>query len=153
MAGLIWLGLMVILIIIEAITLGLTTIWFAGGALTAFLVSLMGAGEPVQIAVFFVVSFLLLILTRPLAARFMERGREKTNVDSLIGDVGVVMEDIDNLLETGLIKIRGQEWMARSSDEKKISKDKYVIIERISGVKLIVKEKTTEVKLNKSKST
>ena len=80
-----WLGLLIVLLAIEAATLGLTTIWFAGGALVAFLAALVHAPLPAQIVLFFVVSLALLIFTRPVAVRFMNQKTEKTNVDSLLG--------------------------------------------------------------------
>ena len=92
-----WLGLLIILLVIEALTLGLTTIWFAGGALAAFLAALIQIPLPVQIGLFFVVSLALLIFTRPMAIRFMDQKTERTNVDSLLGQKALVTEKIENL--------------------------------------------------------
>ncbi|MFP3155795.1 NfeD family protein [Lachnospiraceae bacterium ZAX-1] len=128
------------MIAIEFITLGLVTIWFAGGALVAFLASVLGVALPLQILLFCVVSVLLLAVTRPLAVRFMNAGRAKTNVDRLIGEQGVVSEGINNLLAVGTVIVQGQEWTARSFNDAEIAKDKVVEITQISGVKLIVKE-------------
>lgn len=139
--GMVWLALLVVLVIIEIITLGLTTIWFAGGALAAFIACLLGAGIPVQIVLFFVVSVLLLAGTRPFAVKFFNRDRIKTNAESLVGDTGIVTEDIDNLNAAGTVKLHGQEWTARSVDNARIFKDKIVVVQEIQGVKLIVKEK------------
>lgn len=146
MEGIIWLGILVVMAVIEIITLGLTTIWFAGGALVAFIASLLGANLPVQIVLFLVVSVVLLICTRPIAIKYFNRDRVKTNVDSLIGVSGIVLEDINNLHATGLVQVRGQEWTARATDEGTITKGTEVVVTEISGVKLIVSEKTkTEV--------
>lgn len=140
--GMGWIILIVVLILIEIATLGLTTIWFAGGALVALIAELCGANLGIQLALFIIVSIILLCATRPVAIRYINKDRIKTNVDSLIGQSGVVKEEIDNLRATGCVLINGQEWTARSaSDDKVITDGKAVIIDAIQGVKLIVKEK------------
>lgn len=141
MEGIFWLAIIIVMAIIEIATLGLTTIWFAGGALAAFISELLGAGLPIQIAVFIVVSFVLLVFTRPLAVKFMNKGKIRTNAESLIGKSAIVSEDIDNLKAEGAVKVNGQEWSARSSDDTAITKDTVVEIIEIKGVKLIVKAK------------
>ncbi len=141
-----WLILFVILIVIEAITLGLTTIWFAGGALIAFAAGVIGFGLPVQIGTFLVVSILLFVLTRPLAVKFFNQERAKTNAESLIGEYALVLEDIDTIHATGLVEVRGQEWSAKTDEpDGRISKGKMVVIDGIQGVKLIVREKEERV--------
>ena len=80
-----WLIIFIVLIVIELLTMGLTTIWFAGGALAALLMSVLGLGMPVQVVVFIIVSVLLLVLTRPIAVKYFNQNRQKTNVESLIG--------------------------------------------------------------------
>ena len=99
----IWLIITVILIVVEIITLGLTSIWFAGGAFVAGLISLTGAHWLVQLLVFAVVSTLLFVFTRPFAAKHLMKNVEKTNVDSLIGKEGIVMQEINNLGTTMLV--------------------------------------------------
>lgn len=141
MAGIVWLAILVIMVVVEIITLGLTTIWFAGGALVAFIVSLLGVGIPLQITLFVVVSLALLIGTRPFAAKYFNRDRFRTNAESLLGKVAIVLEDIDNLHAAGLVQVQGQEWSARSVEDVLIAKGTEVTVEEISGVKLIVKEK------------
>lgn len=142
--GMIWLILFVILLIIEIITLGLTTIWFAGGSLIAFVSSVIGAPISIQIILFFFVSFLLLFVTRPIAMKYLNQNRTKTNAESLIGKTAIVTADINNIKGQGSAIINGQEWSARALDDTKvIAKDEVVIIKKISGVKLIV-EKTRE---------
>ena len=94
-----WLGILIVLVIIELATLGLTTIWFAGGALIAFIASLLGASIAVQVVLFLAVSVVLLFFTRPLAMKYVNKNRIKTNVDSLIGQKAIVLTDIDNLRE------------------------------------------------------
>jgi membrane protein implicated in regulation of membrane protease activity len=140
-----WLILFVVLLLIEAVTLNLTTIWFAGGALIAFMSALLNADVMWQIVLFLVVSLALLIFTRPLAVKFINKGRTKTNVDSLIGVDGIVQEKIDNLQATGKIMLRGVEWTARASEENTIiDVNRVVTVLGISGVKVIVKEKEEE---------
>ena len=137
-----WLVLLAVLLGIEIATMGLTTIWFAGGALIAFLLSLFQAPLWSQIAVFIVASIVLLIFTRPIALKYMNKGVEKTNVDSLIGETAVVTADIHNLEGRGQVFVNGLTWTARAErEEETIPKDTQVEIVRVEGVKLIVKKK------------
>ena len=136
-----WLILFVILLVIEILTMGLTTVWFAGGALVAFLLAFVGFGLPVQIIVFFLVSIALLVLTRPIAMKFFNRERQKTNAESLIGQKAVVLEKIDTLHGTGRAEVNGMEWSAKTDDaEEIIEAGEVVVIEGIQGVKLVVKK-------------
>ena len=144
MYAIIWLAALVILLLAEALTLGLTTIWFAGGALIALIVALVGANVWVQLGIFLAVSLLLLIFTRPAALRYMNKSTLKTNVDSLTGEVGVVSERIDNLEATGKVKLNDVFWTARSEDGTVIEEGAVVEISRVEGVKLIVKMKEEE---------
>lgn len=114
---LMWLIAIAVFIVIEIVTLGLTTIWFAGGALVAFLAGLCGANEAIQIVLFFVVSFLMLLGVRPSACRKFNSKRIKTNVESLIGSECKVLEQIDNFNETGKVLLDGKEWTARSAED------------------------------------
>lgn len=134
-----WLVLLVILLAVELATMGLTTIWFAGGSLAAFFVSLAGGSTMIQILVFLAVAVILLIFTRPFAVKYINRDRVKTNADSLIGKTAVVTEAIDNLAGRGQVRVNGQMWTARTKNEnQKIPADTKVKILEISGVKLIV---------------
>lgn len=133
-----WLILMAILLIIEIITLGLTTIWFAFGSLAAYIAAVLGGGSAVQIVVFCIVSLVTLIFTRPFAVKFFNRDRIQTNADSLIGQNAKVIEVIDNINATGRVMINGQEWSARSHNDEVIGTDATVVVGQISGVKLIV---------------
>ncbi len=137
---LIWLGIFIVLIIIEICTLGLTTIWFAGGALLAFFAAMIGFSWPVQIVLFLVVSLVLLIFTRPVALKYFNAKRAKTNSDSFIGKTGVVKQTINNDLSEGQVMFNGIEWTARSFNDKQIAEGKTVVVTAIDGVKLIVKE-------------
>ena len=93
MDAILWLAAVVVLLVIEIATLGLTTIWFAGGALAALLMSVLGFGMPVQVVVFIIVSVLLLVLPRPIAVKYFNQNRQKTNVESLIGQQALVPEE------------------------------------------------------------
>ena len=136
-----WLAVFVLLIVIELATMGLTTIWFAGGAVAGFIASMLGANVVIQAVVFFVVSIVLLIFTRPFALRYINSNKTKTNIDGLIGQEALVLEEINNIRETGCARLEGKEWTARSVDDTVIPADTVVIVERIEGVKLIVKTK------------
>ena len=139
MAIICWLVALVLFLVIEIITLGLTTLWFAGGALVSFFAALMGMPVLGQIFLFFGVSFILLIFTRPLVQRRLNNSREKTNVNSVIGREGNVIEEGDNFNEKGRILVGGMEWMARSSEDKVvIPMNAGVIVKEIKGVKAIV---------------
>ncbi len=139
MEGYYWLIIMAILILFEIITLGLSTIWFAFGALAAFVASLFGANLVIQLIVFFAVSLITLFFTRPIALKYFNKDRIKTNAESLIGLKAVVTEQIDNLGASGYVSVGGQEWMARSVGDVLIDEGRTVIIDGISGAKLIVK--------------
>ena len=136
-----WLAVFVLLIVFELATMGLTTIWFAGGAVAGFIASMLGANVVIQAVVFFVVSIVLLIFTRPFAVRYINSNKTKTNIDGLIGQEALVLEEINNIRETGCARLEGKEWTARSVDDTVIPADTVVIVERIEGVKLIVKTK------------
>lgn len=137
-----WLILFIVLLVIEIFTMGLTTIWFAGGALIALLMAFIGFGLPVQIVVFVVVSMVLLVMTRPIAVKYFNTERQKTNAESLIGQQAVVLKDVDTLHAAGLVEVNGQEWSAKTDEPNGfIPKDSVVSIEGIQGVKLIVRTK------------
>lgn len=141
MDPLLWLGILAVLLIIEAATVGLVTVWFAGGALAAAIASGAGAGAVTQWLLFLAVSLVLLFFTRPLAVIYMKRGIPRTNVNSLIGKKAVVIQKIDNLSQTGQVRINDIEWMARTeSDGETIQEESVVEIEAVRGVKLIVKK-------------
>lgn len=139
--AILWLAALIFFVVIEIATVGLTTIWFAGGALIAEIAQLLNAPFWLQVVLFFVVSIVLLVVTRPLAIKYINRNRTKTNVDSLIGKQAVVIEDIDNIKGLGRVRIQGIEWMARTKnpDEKPHVND-VVHILAVEGVKLIVTE-------------
>ena len=133
----IWLAIMIVLIGIEIVTVGLTTIWFAIGALAAILAAFM----IVQIAVFLIVSLGMLIFTRPFAMKYINATHIKTNYEGIIGKIVRITQDVDNLNATGAAIVNGQEWTVRSNqDDMKIQAGNLAKVIRISGVKLIVEK-------------
>lgn len=138
-ASYLWLFLFIVFLIFEIATLGLTTIWFAGGAFIAFWMSVAEISFPAQLVVFFLVSLVLLWTTRPLAAKYVNKNVSKTNVDELIGKTVKVSETIDNINETGHVMINGVEWLARAKHESMvIPAGTHVCIMEIVGVTVIV---------------
>ena len=133
----IWLALAVIFLIIEAITVGLATIWFAAGAFAAFVLSLLNVLVLAQVVIFLAVSCCLLVFTRKIFVEKLRTGSESTNVDALIGETGIVTEEI-RPLTVGQVKINGQIWSALGKDDETIEKDRLVKVIAIEGVKLIV---------------
>jgi membrane protein implicated in regulation of membrane protease activity len=139
-----WLLLAAIFVVIEIISLGLTTIWFAGGAFIAALAALAGGNLVVQIILFAVVSIVLLVVTRPVAKKYLDSKTEKTNAEALIGQKAMVLDEVNNLMQTGRAKINGMEWTARSKeDDVIIPAGEQAEIVEIQGVKLILEKLST----------
>lgn len=138
----VWLILLIVLILVELFTMGLTTIWFAAGSLVAAISAALNAPVMVQVVLFFVVSILMLIFTRPVAVKYFNKDRIRTNVESMIGRQAIVVSEINNLEGTGQVTVGGQEWTARSKDENLcIPVGTVVLVCAINGVKLIVEPK------------
>lgn len=138
----VWLVLLVILVVVELITMGLTTIWFAGGALAAALISIPGTPLALQILVFLIVSALLLYFTRPVAVKYFNRDRIRTNVESMVGRQAIVISEINNLEGIGQVNTGGMEWSARSSYHNvALPVGTVVTVLGVDGVKLIVEER------------
>lgn len=138
MSWMVWLAAFVILTGIEAATMALTTIWFAGGALVAFVLALMGADLYIEVLAFFIVSCILLFFTRPLALKYVNKNTVKTNAEGIVGKKARVTTAVNNDLSTGAAVVAGQEWTARSEDGSLIEEGTMVKINAINGVKLIV---------------
>lgn len=137
-----WLVALVLFIVIEIATMGLTTIWFAGGAFLAVIAAALGLPLVVQIVLFFIVSFILIYFTRPMAVNYFNKDRVKTNAESLVGKQAIVISVIDNLQGIGQVTVGGMEWSARSAEDgTQFPVGSVVNIVAISGVKLIVEEK------------
>ncbi len=142
MEAIYWLVLMIIFIAVEIASMGLVSVWFAGGSLIAFIAAQLDAPIKLQIILFFVVSIVLLIATRPFTKKITNKEASRTNVDELIGKVLKVSEDIDNINGTGHVIVNGIEWMARAYEESVLIKqDTLVEVIEVKGTKLIVKEK------------
>lgn len=141
MNTMVWLVVMIILILIEIVTVGLATIWFAIGALAAVIVSTLGGGLLLQIAVFLVVSLGTLIFTRPFAVKYINNSHIKTNYEGIIGKVVRITKDVDNISETGSAVVNGQEWTVRAADTgRKIMAGSLAKVVDIKGVRLIVEQ-------------
>ena len=135
----IWLILLVILVAGEAITVGLTFIWFAAGALGGLLVAVLGGAVWLQVVVFLILSAVTLVLVRPAAAKLLTPGISPTNADRVLSQIALVTEEIDNIAETGQVKLFGQVWTARSDSGEIIPVQSRVRILRIEGVKVFVR--------------
>ena len=133
-----WLIFAVILALIEMMTMGLTTIWGAGGALAAALTALITDSLIWQGFVFAVVTLFFVLVTRPLAVRKLNNRTVKTNVDALAGKNAVAETDVDGL-EPGEVRIEGKVWTAVPADgSAEIKKGDVVKVKGVEGVKLIV---------------
>ena len=140
-----WLIAMIVFIVGEMITVGLTCIWFVAGALVALIIAAFGGGLLFQIVAFLLVSGILLWMTRSWAKQFINSRVQKTNVERVVGERACVTERVSNLEQTGRAVVLGQDWSIRAEDDKEIIEPGTLIeVVRVSGVKLIVKnvEKT-----------
>ncbi|WP_051197558.1 MULTISPECIES: NfeD family protein [unclassified Butyrivibrio] len=134
-----WLLATIVLAVIEIITLGLSTIWFAFGAFAAFLLAICGASVPLQIVVFILVSIVSLLLVRPLSMKYLNSKISKTNIDAIVGRKVKVTTAIDNTSEAGTVMMDGTTWNARSvNDDENIEVGETVVIQRVEGNKLFV---------------
>ena len=137
---LLWLVVLIVFTTVELATVTLISIWFALGALVALFVAMAGGEFVLQFIVFSVTAFAILIATRPWAKKFVNVKKQSTNADRAIGKEVRVLQRISNLDQTGMVMVHGQEWTARTEDDKTIiEQGELVRIIRISGVKLIVK--------------
>ncbi len=134
-----WIILFIVLIVIEAVTAQLVTIWFAAGAAAAIVAELLNAPPWLQWLLFIIVSVISLIATRPLVRKATKQKIQPTNADRCIGQTAVVTEKIDNIAGKGQVTVNGITWTARSSDNTVIEANEKVTVEKIEGVKLIVK--------------
>lgn len=135
-----WLVLVAALVVIEAVTVQLVTIWFAVGAIAGLIASAFELEIWLQVLIFVGVSAVALVATRPFVKRFTHSGKEPTNADRYIGKSAVVIETIDNIHGKGAVTIGGLQWTARTTDGSNIEKDEIVTVESIEGAKLIVKK-------------
>ena len=136
----VWLILVILFLVIELMTVGLSSIWFAVGALAALIAAIFGAPVAVQILLFMVLSVGLLIATKPWVSKHINSKVEKTNADRTVGKCVIIAEKVDNKAQTGMAVVDGQEWTVRTeSDDEILEVGQSAEVIRLSGVKLIVK--------------
>lgn len=141
-----WLVLLILSLVAEGATAAVTSIWFAAGALVAMIAAMLDAQLWLQILLFMVVSILLLLSLRPLLKKYITPKKIRTNIDSVIGSQGVVVETIDNIAATGRVKLGGMEWSARSVSGETIESGTVITVEKIEGVKVFVAPTCVPVK-------
>lgn len=140
-----WLVLMIVFVVVELVTVGLTSIWFAVGALCALIAGTVDASFGIQVVIFIAISLVLLFATRPFARKFINSRLTKTNSDSLIGEVIRITERVSNIDQTGTAVVKGQEWTVRTdNDNAVIEQGELAKVVRITGVKLIVERNKEE---------
>lgn len=137
-AAIIWLALTVVFLITEAVTVTVVSLWFAAGSLAAMVTALTGGGLAFQATVFLIISIVMLTALRPLVRKYVTPTLTPTNIDSVIGSVGIVTVQIDNISATGQVKLNGMEWTARSTSGEPIAAGTQVTVNRIEGVKVFV---------------
>ena len=137
-AAITWLVLTVLLLIAEAATVTVISLWFAAGSLAAMAMALVGGSIWLQVLTFLVVSAAALTALRPLVRKHLTPKLTATNIDSVIGSVGIVTSDIDNIAAAGKVKLNGMEWSARSSSGNSIETGTKVRVDKIEGVKVFV---------------
>ena len=136
----VWIAATIAFIIVEAATTQLVTIWFAAGSAAATIAALLKADTLVQLIVFVAFSLIALIVTRPLVKKLTKQKFSPTNAARFIGETAVVTQAIDNIAETGLVKLQGTVWTARTADGSAIAEGEKVTVKAIEGVKLIVEK-------------
>ena len=137
--GIFWVIVAAVALIVEIISLGLSSIWFTGGAIVAAIIAYSDGPLWLQIVAFIVVSTILLLVIRPFAKKHLAIGQEKTNTDSLIGRTEKVLTTIDNNAGTGMLKLGDVEWRAVSDDGSVIPEGTLVVIQRLEGTRLYVR--------------
>lgn len=135
----IWAFMIVFFGAFEAITLQLVSIWFVFGSIGALIASFCGLDFIWQVLIFIIISVLALIITRPLVKKYINTSKLPTNADRVIGQQALVIEEINNIEATGQVKVDGKTWTARAADDTVIPQGIMVNVEKIEGVKLIVK--------------
>ncbi|MGN1420268.1 MAG: NfeD family protein [Eubacterium sp.] len=137
----IWAVAIIVFGIAEAATAQLVSIWFVIGAVAGLISAFCDANLYIQLIVFIAVSVLALVITRPLVKKYIKPKKEHTNADRVLTQEGIVVEEINNTLGKGQVKVDGKLWTARSANGDVIPEGSIVETEKISGVKLIVKIK------------
>lgn len=138
LAPIFWLLIAIALTVVEALTVQLVAIWFALGSLAAIVPAMLRMPMWVQLLVFALIAGLSMACTRPFVKRFLNTRKERTNADRVVGETGIVLEEINNLASTGRATVMGLDWTARSADGSTIPAGAYVVAQAIDGVKLVV---------------
>ncbi len=138
---LIWLVGIIVFVILEAVTYQIVSIWFAVGAVGGLIAQALGAGFTTEMIVFFAVSIVCLLCLRPVSRKMLKSRGTKTNIDGMIGKEILITQEIDNLRGSGEGKVDGMTWTVRSSDNSQMPEGDIAVIEKVEGVKLIVKRK------------
>ena len=146
METIVWLVLLVLFVVTEAITVTMVSVWFAAGALVALIAAMLGGKLWLQIVLFILASGVTLAMLRPLAKKHFNAKVTRTNVDAMAGKKCLVVSAIDNVASCGQVKIGDVEWTARSTTGEPIPAGTQVKIERVEGVKVYVTPVTVEVK-------
>ena len=137
-AAIIWLVLLVMFVMTEASTVAVVSLWFAIGALAAMIANLLGAEVWLQAVVFLVVSCSLLCALRPLVRKYFTPKLTRTNVDSVVGSMGLVTSEINNITSQGQVKLGAMEWTARSTSGEPVKAGTRIRVDRVEGVKVFV---------------
>ena len=137
----IWLIGIIVFVVLEAVTYQIVSIWFALGAVGGLIASLTGASFTVQMIVFIAVSVIFLICLRPVSRKLLKSKQEKTNVDSMLGKEVLITKEVDNLSGSGQGKVNGAVWTVKCADDSLIPENDIAVVEKVEGVKLIVKRK------------
>ncbi len=133
-----WLIAMLVFLFAEGITVTLVSIWFAIGALTAIVTALLGGPLWLQVLLFLVVSILLLASLRGIVRKYINPRLIHTNVDSVVGSIGIVTVPVNNVAALGQVRISGMDWSARSTTGMPLPEGVQVRVDRIEGVKVFV---------------
>ena len=133
-----WLAVAVIAIIVEVIVPSLVSIWFVPAALIAMILEALSVPVIVQVVAFLILSIISIFLSKKFIGTSKKETR--TNIDSVIGERCIVTEKIDNIHGTGKVRLNGMDWSARSAHSDTLYEvDDIVYVDRVEGVKLIVK--------------
>lgn len=135
-----WLGAIAVFSVLEACTMTLVSVWFAGGSAAALIAKLLGAGFTVQFIVFLAVSVILLLLLRRVALKNMKDKPSRTNLDRILGENVLILEDVDNSKNSGSVKIGDVVWSAKSENGEVIAEGERATVTGIDGVKLILRK-------------
>ena len=135
----VWIAVMILAVVLEAVTTQLVSIWFAAGGVAGLVAFALNVPAWPQVLVVAVVTLLLLICTRPLVRRKLKTKQVHTNADRYVNEIGIVTGEICNMEDRGQVKVMGSVWTARSEGQELIAVGTEVKVLRIEGVKLIVR--------------